>query len=743
MDEQVTQTDAPPLPDVGRWAADAHRARWGWDGLWLSAIVLTAFVLRLIYVLQSRANPYFDAPAMDPLYHHDWARAFAAGETFWEDAYFRAPLYPWFLGVVYRLFGADNLLAPRIVQAALGSLSCGMLYLIGRSAFSRTVGAIAGFAAATYWIFMYFDAELLIPVLIVFLDLVLLWLLLWTGDRRSPLAWVLCGLTLGISALARPNILLIAPALVVWIFVLHRPRWRRAFSYAACLFLGTIVPILPVTIRNYVVGDDLALIATQGGVNLYIGNNPHSDGKSAAIKGDPGAWWPCYQAQIARAEQAIGRPLKGSEVSQWYLRQTLRFFWQQPGKATALLLKKLGYFWSHWEIWNNQDMRFVAEYYAPIANYLPLGFWLVGPLGALGVCLSLRRARQLFPLWGFVLIYMTSVVIFFVTSRYRVPVVAVLILLGSYAVCWYVQALRARRWPSLAAATLVLVVMGLLAAHTPEDIDEPMLQQHAATGMKLAHTADYAEAERFLSELVKRADAAGQPLEAEYWHMLGYVRMKQEKLVDAPPCYERALEIQPYYPEARGHLGYTLAALGRLDQATEQFAQLVRDDPQNGTTRASLGSVLARRGRIDDAVPQLLNAIEIDPESARVLVETAEVLRFQGRSPDALRLLRAGRERFPENVTLTVALIRMLAHSPDTAERTQAVRIGQEACERTTFENALVLDATALAQFRAGQRAQAIETARRALEVATRQGLTALAGEIRRSLQKYQAATRP
>ena len=277
----------------------------------------------------------------------------------------------------------------------------------------------------------------------------------------------------------------------------------------------------------------------------------------------------------------------------------------------------------------------------------------------------------------------------------------------------------------------------------PEDIDEPMLQQHAATGMKLAHTADYAEAERFLSELVKRADAAGQPLEAEYWHMLGYVRMKQEKLVDAPPCYERALEIQPYYPEARGHLGYTLAALGRLDQATEQFAQLVRDDPQNGTTRASLGSVLARRGRIDDAVPQLLTAIEIDPESARVLVETAEVLRFQGRSPDALRLLRAGRERFPENVTLTVALIRMLAHSPDTAERTQAVRLGQEACERTTFENALVLDATALAQFRAGQRAQAIETARRALEVATRQGLTALAGEIRRSLQKYQAATRP
>jgi tetratricopeptide (TPR) repeat protein len=705
--------------------------------------VLTAFVLRLVYILQLRANPYFDAPAMDPLYHHDWARAFAAGETFWDGAYFRAPLYPWFLGLIYRLFGADNPLAVRIAQAGLGALSCGLLYLIGRLVFTRTVGVIAGFAAATYWIFMYFEGELLIPVLAVFLDLVLVWLLLWTGERRSPTAWVLSGLALGVSALARPNILLFAPALVVWIFVLHRPRWRRALGYGACLFFGTIAPILPVTIRNYVAGHDLVLIATQGGVNFYIGNNPHSDGKSAAIKGDPGAWWPCYQAQIARAEQAMGRPLKGSEVSQWYFHQTLRFFWQEPGKAAALLLRKLGYFWSHWEIWNNQDMRFVAAYYTPIANYLPLGFWIVGPLGALGVCLSLGRAKRLFPLWGFALIYMIGVVMFFVTSRYRVPVVAVLILLGSYAACWYVQALRGRRWRPLAAATVVLVVMGLVAARTPDDIDEPMLQQHAATGMKLAYAGNYAEAERFLGELVKRADAADQPLEARYWHMLGYVRMRQEKLVDAVGCFKRALEIQPDYPEARGHFGVALAALGRLDQAAEQFERLVHDDPGDATAHANLGGVLARRGRIDEAIVHLLRAIELDNDAASVLVETADTLRVQGRAGEAKRLLRAGAERFPENVTLTVGLVKLLAYSADAAERAEAVRLGEQACTQTHDQNALVLHITALAQFRAGQRERAVKTARRALDAATRQGRSALADEIRVSLEKYRTAARP
>jgi tetratricopeptide (TPR) repeat protein len=342
-----------------------------------------------------------------------------------------------------------------------------------------------------------------------------------------------------------------------------------------------------------------------------------------------------------------------------------------------------------------------------------------------------------------VLIYMISVVMFFVTSRYRVPVVAVLILLGSYAACWYVRALRSRRWRPLLAATLMLVVMGLVAARTPDDIDEPMLQQHAATGMKLAYAGDYVEAERFLGKLVKRADAAGQPLEAGYWHMLGYVRMRQEKLVDAIGCFDRALEIQPEYPEARGHLGVALAALGRLDQAAEQFERLVHDDPRDAAARANLGSVLARRGRIDDAIMHLLRAIELDDGAAPVLVETADALRLQGRAQDATRLLRAGVERFPEDVTLTVGLVKLLAYSADATERAEAVRLGEQVCTRTHDENALVMHATALAQFRAGQRAQAVETARRALDVATRQGLSALADEIRVSLEKYQTAARP
>ena len=714
---------------------------WRWDILWLGLIFIVALVVRLIYIWQARSSPVFDQPQMDPLFHHEWAQAFAAGETFWKAPYFRAPLYPWFLGVIHWLFGSDNLLAPRIIQAVIGSLSCGLLYLIGRDVFSRTVGVIAGLAAATYWIFMYFDAELLIPVLIVFLDLLLLWLLLRLGDRRRPVMWGVCGLVMGLSAIARPNILLLAPALVAWVFVLHRPHWRRALGYSFLLFIGCILPILPITIRNYVVGHEFVLIASQGGVNFYIGNNAHSDGCSAIIKGDPPQWWPCYEAQIARAEKAEGRKLTGTEVSRWYFRQALRFWRQQPAAAARLTIEKLGFFWSHWELTNNQDLRFVATHFTPIARYLPLGFWIVGPLGMLGVVLSLRRAKALFPLWGFVLIYMTSVVMFFVTARYRVPVAFVLILLGSHAVCWFLREVRARHWRALGLAGALLLVMALVAARTPPGVDEGMVQGHQQMGAALVGAGRYAEAEEILSEFVKRAPEVNHPINETMWCLLGSARFEQQKYAEAVPDFERALELRPYYPEARIHLVYCLLALNRVEEAVAHLEQLAQDDPQVGEYRASLAIALARLGRAEEASRTALTALETDAAQADALVETARQLRFQGRAWDALQLLRAAVEQSPGNPSVLAALIQQLANSADPAERNEALAFSERALQASGDLSAPVLHAIASAYAAASNRMdKAAEIERRALETARRDGPSDLIPEIELALRRYEAA---
>ena len=71
-------------------------------------------------------------------------------------------------------------------------------------------------------------------------------------------------------------------------------------------------------------------------------------------------------------------------------------------------------------------------------------------------------------MWGFVLVYMVSVVLFFCTARYRAPILPVLILLSVYAVCEAVRAFRHRRWRVLVGGLAVLVPAGVLVHVPPE-----------------------------------------------------------------------------------------------------------------------------------------------------------------------------------------------------------------------------------------------------------------------------------
>ena len=166
------------------WAAERPQRAELWT---IAALVVLAFVLRLVYVMDLRASPYFEAPILDPAYHVDWARALAAGHTFEQGPFFRAPLYPWLLGGLFSALG-PGLFAVRVVQCLLGAATTLLTWMVGRRAFDSRVGLLAAAGAATYWVLIYFDGELLIPTLAVPLNLLALWLTLGLA-RGPPAEW--------------------------------------------------------------------------------------------------------------------------------------------------------------------------------------------------------------------------------------------------------------------------------------------------------------------------------------------------------------------------------------------------------------------------------------------------------------------------------------------------------------------------------------------------------------------------
>ncbi|MEO2146473.1 MAG: tetratricopeptide repeat protein [bacterium] len=424
----------------------------------LIGIAVLGVLLRVAHVLFGEASPYAQAPIMDARYHLDWARAFALGQEIHTEAYFRAPLYPWFLGVLNAVFG-ENLLAWRLVQCLLGGATVFLTGLLALRVFGRAQGNLAALIMAVAWVPLHFDTELLIPVL--FLPLLLGALITTLGLHQHPGGKsALCtGLLWGLATITRPNVLLFAPVFFFW--VRGRAQGRAGWILALLFSVGWILPVLPITVRNRVVGGEWTLVATQAGVNLWIGNNPQSDGSTAIVPGTRAGWWEGSEDARRQAEVAEGESLTPGRVSAHYMGRVLNWMEQDPGAFLRHLGTKTRLLLSSRELGNNLEPTFFATHYDPLANSWLLPFGSLLGFGLVGAFLGRKRTREQFPLFVFVPLYGAGVVAFFMCSRFRLPIWPVMAVFASHGMLLGVCAIRgaqARR-----AAGVLLPAFGIWA----------------------------------------------------------------------------------------------------------------------------------------------------------------------------------------------------------------------------------------------------------------------------------------
>ena len=735
----------------------SRKQRWVRDLLLLSIVVLVALVIRGVYIAQQQSDPLFDRPLVDAQFWDAWASAFAAGERFEDGPYYRAPLYAWTLGVVYKTLGSGPV-AWRAVQALLGALTCGLVYLIGRVAFSQLVGFLAGLVTASYWILVYFTGEMLIPTLGIFLNTLLVLLLLQADRRRTVLWWASAGIVLGLSAIARPNILLFAPAIVLWMLVSRR-SWPQFFTHAAVVTVGCLLVVLPVTIRNGVVGGDRVLISSQAGVNLYIGNNPRADGIKVTL---PDTRKRANQAtldQQALAENEAGRKLKPSEISRFYLGKTWDFVRSEPRRASQLLVMKSFLFWSWYEFANNKDIYAYTQRYTPIVAILPLGFGLLGPLGLVGIAVIWPRRRELFPVWGFVLLYMVSVVLFFVSARFRVPILPVLILLAVVAAEWIVLTLKKKDWHSIIRAGIALVILLCVSnigkwkvqknmldfsiAHTMNQdgkfeeslqiyrrlIEEDPENYHAYTDSSLVYLA--------LGELSDAETNARHAVKIDTNHfkghwVLGVALARQERLDEALPHLAKAVQLMPVSPENQRELGHALLLKGDLVQARRHLERAFELAPNHPDVLASLGILAARENKVTEAEAYFQNSVAINPENPEIYLPWARMSESNGRIADAISVARQGLKHVPQHDQLAIYLAQLLL-SPDPTIRNpaEAVRLAEAVCVREKRTNPQSLQTLAKAYALNGRCPEGIDTANDAIRLARSAGLDSVVRQMR------------
>lgn len=490
-------------------------------------VVLIALAVRLLHVVfTARSNPLAGDLVLDSAIYDRWAKALVWGGDVPETSLMQAPLYPWFVSVVYRLFG-PSLTAVRAVQGVLGAVSAGLVITATRRLLrSSTAGIAAGLLAALYLPAIFYEGMILPVTLILFLNALFLVLMTAESGAPSPARLAAAGFVLGLSVLAKPVALLLAPFAVVHILLLlrgHGPRGGGSASRRiASLAVGLIFALLPLTIRNARMTGEFIPLTTGGGINFYIGNNPGATGfySVPVYEGRPLGGTPGMQRKRMReiAENVRGSELSGSAVSRFWLYEGLRWIIDEPGGWASLLWRKFLFFMNRYERANVESIEFHSRFPGVLSLPLP-GYWLVASLGLLGIFMTRERWKRLWLLYGGVLAYLFAGLAFYVLSRYRLPVITFLIPLAGGAVSGLLKMLRDRRWLDLALMCAVLLLLLVF------------------TGTEAARDTPYGKAARLVR--------------------LGTIYEMRGDLEKARAAWREAIGIDPGHRAAREHLERT------------------------------------------------------------------------------------------------------------------------------------------------------------------------------------------
>lgn len=570
------------------WTTESFR----WS-LLVSAAAAAVRVINLLFLAQN--DPAFYVPQIDSLWHHRWAIEIISGNFWGDQVFFRAPLYPYLLALIYWIFGIKIFVA-KFIQAIGGALTCVLIYQLGRTAFTERVGRLASLLAVLYGTLILYESELLIEWLPILFNL---WMLLLMLRRRedAPLGrWFCIGLLGGLSTIARPNVLLVFPFLALWLWLGQRRShgWLAALKRPLMYAMGIAICVLPVTIRNYVVGHDVVMVSSQGGVNFYLGNNPEADGLTMVmpeIRLDLSIPWSEFvDTTDAYAQHDQGRPLRPSEISSYWNDKGWKWVFEHPANFLALTGKRIVYLFSGFENSDQADIYRFSEN-SPILQTLifdrgvKFPFGVVAPLALIGLLLAWPERRKLAPIYLFLLGYTPTIVLFLVTARHRLAVIVLFLIFAAFAFSRILDAMMERRREAIGLIAAFAVLLALLNLR-PFDLGY---------------------------------DTSGQ-----YHYQRGLVFEKQGRLDEAIGEYRESLKYQPI-PEAFNNLGYALARRDDFAGAYQAYQQGLRAKPNAADILANLGLLFLNVNQLDSAEHYLTRSRSVNPKLAQVYVNLAEL----------------------------------------------------------------------------------------------------------------------
>jgi Tfp pilus assembly protein PilF len=249
----------------------------------------------------------------------------------------------------------------------------------------------------------------------------------------------------------------------------------------------------------------------------------------------------------------------------------------------------------------------------------------------------------------FVIVYGTSVVLFFPASRYRLPIVPPLLIFAVAGGAELVSAWKSsRRRMSYGLAAMVGVgCLIALPARFPTDHVTFAAELHNDVGVSLQREHQYTAS---LMHLLRAAKA--DPSNSVVHSNLACVMARLEDYGRAKFSCRRALQARPDYVDALAMLGGVLCTEREFAEAETCYRQWTRLNPSDGVSWNNLGFSLLWQRRYAEALDCLATALRVAGPHAKVMVNLGETLMGLGRFQEAVRCFRKALSLEPDNAEI-------------------------------------------------------------------------------------------
>lgn len=554
-------------------------------------IIAVSLVLRMFFLEDYKKTEVFNVfPYTDSYFYSLRADDINAGDFLNPRIFISWPLYAYFLALLFKI-SYNSALFVYVLQFFLGIANLIIIYFIGKKVFNEKVGFIAALLCSWQGLFIFYEGLLMYTSLSLFLNSLFLLFLLYFKDRLNNKLIFLIGIFLGICAITQANIIIFGILAVLFILWQNKIVFTKAIRLFSLFSLGLSMVLGAITALNYFSDRDLVLISRNSGLNFFLGNNPEATGAFHCPVYFTSNQEGMFKDAKVIARIKLGRDIKSSEMSSFWIRKSLEFMKDKPQAFLKLLIRKIYLLFNPREFICDPEYKFVADKIGIFKiMFMDLGFLL--PLGLLGIFLNTRNLKKTALIYLMLIAFSFSMLVFFVTAKHRLATVPFLAIFAASALFNIWEAIKKKDYARFGLLSAVLISIFLflnfnINKNEKQGQTEDNFFKYLYYMQKAGYYHTKSDYNTAMEELKKAYELRPNSHYVIFSYGILYYNMND--FVKAEEKFKEAIKVFPFYIDAYYNLGFMYFDQGRFEESARVLKKAEFLDPEDTGIHFELG----------------------------------------------------------------------------------------------------------------------------------------------------------